>query len=111
MTIAYDGTVTQTGANAYVDGATVAASPQFASPLPQPAMVALASNLLSYQLVAAGGTPAPPVNTSNVALDPVSGKMIFSYTSGGTNPTFVEFNPASPAAPPRPPRSDSTSDS
>ncbi len=100
MTIAYDGTVTQTGANAYVDAATVAASPQLASPSPQPARVALASNALSYQLVAAGGTPAPIVNTSNVALDPVSGKMVFAYTSGGTNPTFVEFNPASPAAPP-----------
>lgn len=100
VTIAYDGAVTQTGANSYVDGATVAASPQLSSQAPQPASVALASNLLAYQLVAAPGGSNPYINSSNIALDPVSGKIVFAYTTRGLNPTFLEFDPANPAAPP-----------
>jgi hypothetical protein len=99
VSIAYDGTVTQTGANAYVDSATVVASPQLASPSPQPAIVALTSNLLAYQLVSAPGG-SPNISGSNVALDPVSGKMLFAYTVNSGNPTFVEFDPTNPSAAP-----------
>jgi hypothetical protein len=98
VTIAYDGTVTQTGANAYADTATVVASP-LASPAPKPVTVALASNIIAYQLVPAPFASFPPnVDTSNLALDPVSGKIVFAYTYNSANATFVEFDPANPAA-------------
>jgi hypothetical protein len=96
LTVQYDGTVTQTGANAYVDSAKIVASPQLASPTPQPATVALTSNLLSYQLTAP--IASPYISGSNLALDPVSGKIVFAYSNNGSNPTFVEFDPANPSA-------------
>jgi hypothetical protein len=99
LSIAYDGTVTQTGSNSYVDTATVVASPQLASPSPHPAIVALSSNVIAYELVPAP-FPSPQPSVSNVSLDPVSGKLVFAYTFSGVNPTFVEFDPANPAAAP-----------
>jgi hypothetical protein len=97
VSVAYDGTAASSG-TAYVDTASIVASPQ-ASPSPQPAIVALASNIVATELLPPPtGFTTPYVDFSNISIDPSTGKLVFAVTYNSTNPTMVEFDPANPSA-------------